>query len=310
MHKQQKSRPAGVIKGLTGIPLLYVLAVLPRRVIRALAVALAWFLWTANGRLRKVTECNLGISMPELAEHERIELARQSLYELSLNILQIGATVVWAPERLRALVTRVVGRDVLEAAVAHGTGTVIILPHLGNWELVNMLLTKDYSLSAMFKNPKSELFDNFVRKARERTGMKMVPADLSGVRALLKSLHSNQIVIVLPDQVPHKSLGSFAPFFGEMTLTMNLVTNLIRRTDARAVCCYCKRLPDGNYEFRTLPADEDIYSADTETALAGLNRSVERCVMDCPEQYQWHYKRYKYLPDFRKRDYGDKKANA
>ncbi|MDH4126628.1 MAG: lysophospholipid acyltransferase family protein [Gammaproteobacteria bacterium] len=310
MQHEKKAGFGGVIKGLVGIPLVYVLAALPQGAVVTLARALAALLWKANGRLRKVTECNLGISMPDLAEHDRIELARKSLYELSLNILQIGATVVWAPERLRALVTRVVGKEVLEAAVAHGTGTVIILPHLGNWELVNMLLTKDYSLSAMFKNPKSELFDNFVRKARERTGMKMVPADLSGVRALLKSLHSNQMVIVLPDQVPQKSLGSFAPFFGEMTLTMNLVTNLIQRTDAKAVCCYCKRLPDGNYEFRTVPADEDIYSSDTETALAGLNRSIERCVLDCPEQYQWHYKRYKYLPDFQKRDYGDKKVDA
>lgn len=293
-----------------GIPLLYVLAVLPQSVIRALARFLAWIIWNANGRLRKVTEGNLEISMPDLAKSDRTRLARRSLHELSLNIMQIGATVLWAPERLMARVSRVTGWELLEAAIANGTGTIIILPHLGNWELVNMLLTKDYSVTAMFKNPKSELFDNFALKGRQRTGMKMVPADLSGVRALLRSLKSGELVIVLPDQVPQQSLGSFAPFFGEMTLTMNLVTNLIQRTGARAVCCYCKRLPDGTYEFRTLLPDADIYSPDSDTALAALNKSVERCVMDCPEQYQWHYKRYKYLPDFRKRDYGDKKARV
>lgn len=271
---------------------------------------LAWIIWQANGRLRKVTEGNLEISMPELADSDRARLARQSLYELSWNILRIGSTVLWKPERLEALVTRVTGRELLESAIAHGKGTLIILPHLGNWELVNMQLTKDYSVTAMFKNPKSELFDDFVLKGRQRTGMKMVPADMSGVRALLKALKSGELVVVLPDQVPQQSLGSFAPFFGEMTLTMNLVTNLIQRTGAKAVCCFCKRQPDGKYEFRTVPADEDIYSSDSATALAALNKSVERCVMDCPEQYQWHYKRYKYLPDFRKRDYGDKKLNA
>ncbi|MDA0706604.1 MAG: lysophospholipid acyltransferase family protein [Proteobacteria bacterium] len=295
---------------MLGIPLLYVLAVLPQAVINILARSSAWFLWQANGRLRKVTEGNLAISMPGLSEIERDDLARRSLHELCFNIMQIGRTVLWRPERLRARVTRVVGMDLLEAAVAHGKGTVIILPHLGNWELVNMVLTKDYSVTAMYKNPKSAVFDNFVLKGRERTGMTMVPTGMSGVRALLKTLKAGEMVIVLPDQVPPKSLGEFAPFFGEMTLTMNLVTNLVQRTGATAVCCYCKRLPDGKYELRIQPAEDDLYSPESAIALAGLNRSVERCVMDCPEQYQWQYKRYKYLPDFQKRDYGDKARDA
>jgi len=288
------------------VALLQIVAALPRGVVEVLAHTSAWCMWQSNGRLRKVTEYNLAISMPGIAVAERVRLARQSLYELNLALLQLCRTYAWPPARLDGLVERVIGLDILDAAVAHGKGTVMIMPHLGNWELANMVLGKNYSLTGMYKNGKSAVFGSIILKARQRRGTRMVAADVSGVRVLLKTLKSGEIVIILPDQVPPKSLGEFAPFFGEATLTMTLVTNLIQSTGARAVCCYCKRLPNGTYELRIESVDDDIYSADRAVALAGLNKSVERCVMNCPEQYQWQYKRYKYLPCFSKRDYGDR----
>jgi len=46
-----------------------------------------------------------------------------------------------------------------------------------------------------------------------------------------------------------------------------------------------------------IPADEKVYSEDEETAVAGVNASVEQIIAYAPEQYQWAYKRFKSLPD-------------
>ena len=86
-------------------------------------------------------------------------------------------------------------------------------------------------------------------------------------------------------------------------MTMTLVTNLIQRTGAIAIMAYCKRVPGGNYEIVYRPADEKIYESDSATALAALNKSIEQCVLECPEQYLWAYKRYKKLPNRSKREY-------
>jgi KDO2-lipid IV(A) lauroyltransferase len=186
----------------------------------------------------------------------------------------------------------------------------VLLPHLGNWELANLFLSKYYSLTTLYRKPKSDTYDEFIRNARSRRGAKLVQVGSSGVRALLKALKSGEVVSVLPDQVPRRSSGEFAPFFGEMTLTMTLATNLIHRTGAKAVCCYCKRLPGGKYELVFREVDDRIYDPDCGTALAGLNRSIERCIMDCREQYQWQYKRFLFLPNFEKRDYGDLRGSV
>ena len=84
---------------------------------------------------------------------------------------------------------------------------------------------------------------------------------------------------------------------------MTLGSKLLRRSGALAVCAYCKRLPGGGYELRFRPVDDAIYDRDLMTSLAGLNSSVEACVRECPEQYQWEYRRFKFLTDFRRRYY-------
>jgi len=276
---------------------------LPNSLADGLARISSWFIWQSNGRMRLVTESNLAICFPTMSNEERLKLALSSLYEACLCILEATRAFLRPLERLDAQVDRVTGLEIWQDAVAHDTGIVLLVPHLGNWELAGMLLSKLCSPTVMYRPPKTETFDDFVRESRERRGSKLVPTNSSGVRALMKTLKSNGVIIILPDQVPAKSLGEFAPFFGEETLTMTLATNLIQRTGAKAICCYCKRQSIGSYELVFREVDEGIYDADCATAIASLNKSVERCVMDCPEQYQWSYKRFKYLRNLEKRDY-------
>lgn len=260
-------------------------------------------MWRANGRLRRVTERNLDICFPDLPAERRTKLARRSLLGLSSNIIDVGRTWVWRPERLLRHVTRVSGEDHLRDAIADGKGTLVLLPHLGNWELMSPYFGARGSTTAMYGHAENVILDDIIHKARQRSGITMVHTGVSGVRALLKELKAGNFVLMLPDQVPQRGFGKFAPFFGEPAYTMTLATNLLQRTGAKAVCGFCKRLPDGNYEIVFRAVDEAIYDPDDATALDALNKSIEKCVLDCPEQYQWGYKRFKLLPNMEKRDY-------
>jgi len=283
--------------------LLRIFSVLPHFMIVIVAKFAAWVVWRANGRLRRVTKRNLEICFPGFSEEQRTQLVRSSLDNLSLSIVDAGRTWLWQPERLVKDITAVVGEEHLLKAAAEGRGILVLFPHLGNWEVANLWLCERYSVTSMYGKPKAPAFDEFVRKARQRHGAKLVSTGVAGLRALLKTLKSGDLVSLLPDQVPESRFGRFAPFFGEPTLTMTLVTNLLSRTGAKAVSSYCKRLPGGKYELVFCPVDEAIYDSDCPSALAGLNRSVEHCILECPEQYLWAYKRFKVLPNMEHRDY-------
>jgi len=87
-------------------------------------------MWRSNGRLRRVTERNLAICFPELSTEQRTQLAQRSLLGLSSNIIDVGRTWIWRPERLLRHITRVSGEDHLRDAMAEGDGTLVLLPHL------------------------------------------------------------------------------------------------------------------------------------------------------------------------------------
>jgi KDO2-lipid IV(A) lauroyltransferase len=285
------------------LALLHVLAALPQVVARPMAKTSAWILWRANGRLRRVTERNLEICFPDFSTEQRTQLARRSLHSLSANIIDVARTWLWRPERLLRCVTHVSGENHLRDAIAEGGGTLVLLPHMGNWELMSSFFGERGSATAMYGHSENAILDDIIHKARERSGIVLVHTGVSGVRALLKALKAGNFVLMLPDQVPQRGVGKFARFFGEPAYTMTLATNLLQRTGAKAVCGFCMRSPDGKYELVFRTVDEAIYDPDEATALAGLNKSIEKCVLDCPEQYQWGYKRFKLLPNMEKRDY-------
>jgi KDO2-lipid IV(A) lauroyltransferase len=260
-------------------------------------------MWQANRRTRPITEVNLAICFPDMTPERRQSLVKASLYETNASIIDTARC--WARSRayLEGRISNVVGLEHLHETVAAGQGTLVLLPHLGSWEIVSLYLSSRHRVTALYREPKTTVFADFVHRRRERQGIRLLSIGTAGLRAVLQALRANDMALLFPDQVPPRHSGQFAPFFGEPTLTMTLGSKLIHRSGARAVCAYCKRLPGGRYELRFRPVNEAIYDADLSTSLAGLNKSVEACVRECPEQYQWEYRRFKFLTDFRRRHY-------
>lgn len=133
-----------------------------------------------------------------------------------------------------------------------------------------------------------------MKKVRSRSGSELVATDRRGITRLFSILKRGGVVGILPDQTPRREGGEFAPFFGIPTTTMTLASKLIQKTGAKPLITYAQRLPDAR-GFRivireTAPGME---SAELIESLTALNRSVEACIAEAPEQYQWEYKRFR-----------------
>jgi KDO2-lipid IV(A) lauroyltransferase len=283
--------------------LLHIAARIPWIVAHAIAHVAVWFMWLVNRRARPITEVNIAICFPEMTKDRQQSLVKASLYETSMSVIDMARCWVRSGDYLESRISKVDGLEHLNEAEAVGKGTLVLLPHLGSWEIINLYLSRRYEFTALFREPRAKLLAEFILRQRQRHGARLMPINTAGLRAVLQTLQANNVSVLFPDQVPPRHSGQFAPFFGEPTLTMTLATKLLRRSGARAVCAYCKRVPGGRYELHFRPADESIYDADLTTSLTGLNASVEACVRECPEQYQWEYRRFKFLTDFRRRYY-------
>lgn len=249
----------------------------------------------SRARIVRTTRRNLELCRIPGSPDERICTARRSLEETGALLMEMG--LVWRAPVHRALarVTRIRGLALLESALEAGQGVLVLSPHLGNWELLNLWLASRAPLTALYQPLRDPALDAWVRRARERAGARLVPTDASGLRALLQALRTGGMAGILPDQVPPRGAGRHASFFGRPALTMTLVQRLLRSTGAEPLMATALRVPDG-FELHFDRPVGGLDDADPRRAARALNASVEQCIALAPAQYQWSYKRFKHPP--------------
>ena len=133
---------------------------------------------------------------------------------------------------------------------------------------------------------------------RERLGVQMATADLTGVRMLLRHLKQGNVVGLLPDQVP-SGQGEFVlvDWFGRPAKTMTLPVKLLHQAKAGLVVMFAKRV-DAPHRFELYFEVVDVPdSGDVAADVRTINEHMERLIRMAPEQYLWNYNRYKGAPE-------------
>lgn len=270
--------------------LLWLVALLPRPLAQGLGAAIGRLNYLLNSRAAKVTRVNLGLCFPD-ADVE--SLTRQSLIETGRTALETPAVWLRSTERIDQWIEEIDNEDLITQAVASDRGLLILLPHVGNWELFNVLFRRFGTMTALYQPPRVAAMREIMASIRARHGNEIVPTTRKGLTRLYRTLASGGSVVVLPDQVP--AAGEFVKFFGVEALTDPLAVRLIRQTNPLVLGLAIIRTPAGRFAVRVLPAPEAIHADDAQ-ALCAMNRLVEACVELAPAQYQWEYKRFRERP--------------
>lgn len=279
------------------IGIIKLVSFLPLRAAHGLGWLIGMVMWHTGSGSAKVVMRNLELCFPEKDSDQRKRLANKSLIALGKTYAESGVSWMWPIPKVNKLITQVEGLEHLEKALADNNGIILIAPHLGNWELLNHFFRQYLFMTVMYKAPKIKALNDFIISSRKRVDVGLVPANKDGVLALFKLLDDKGVVAVLPDQEPSLKSGVFAPFFGQQALTGKLIGELARKTPAYLLCCYAKRLDNGHYGVVLKPASEEIRSDDVQVSATALNKNIEECILDCPEQYQWVYKRFRKQPE-------------
>ncbi len=190
------------------------------------------------------------------------------------------------------------GQEVFDAAHANGRGIIFLTPHLGCFEITGQAIAQRYApqgreLIALYRPARQAWLRHVMTDARDRPGMRAVPATRSGIKLLLNGLRSGHSLIILPDQVPALGSGVWAPFFGHPAYTMTLCSRLAQQTGAQLINVWGERLAWGKGYRVHFSAFHEILSDQPEVAAQQINASMEQLIRQCPEQYLWGYARHK-----------------
>ena len=271
------------------ITLFRFLSILPLRWLHGLGAVFGWLTWLCSPRYRRHMRENmvlaLGVAGEKASRAAAIAQAGRQSFELPKIWLR-------PQEEVAGRVVRITGWEQVEAAMCAGRGILYLTPHLGCFEITAQYLSTHAPITVLYRPPKQRWMQTLIETGRARNQMHIAPADLGGVRTLLKALKKGGAVGLLPDQAPKTGEGRWLDFFGKPAYTMTLAARL-SETGATVIMVWAERLPGGaGYHFH-LQAPSAPIVGDTETRAQQINHEIETLIRQCPTQYLWGYNRYK-----------------
>jgi Kdo2-lipid IVA lauroyltransferase/acyltransferase len=255
----------------------------PLPLLHALGAVLGWLTWLLSPTYRR-----------RFAEN-----ARQAGYrfaEVRPAVAEAGKLVAETPRlwfgRMPAIQWE--HDELISELRAQGRGIVFLTPHLGCFEVTAQAYAARFGpITVLYRPARKAWLQQLVATSRDRPNITAVPTTLAGVRQMLRALRAGEAVGLLPDQVPPRGLGVWAPFFGRDAYTMTLSARLVQQTGAAVLLAWGERLPRGQGFRVRLQRLHDELAGDPVRAAAQLNAAMERLVRAGPTQYLWGYARYK-----------------
>jgi KDO2-lipid IV(A) lauroyltransferase len=282
---------------------LRLLARVPLPLLHGFGIVLGWILYLSSPRFRRYHKGNLA-----QANFTDSSIRRKAVGETGKATLELPAIWLLPHERSASLVREIDGWPLIEQAMTAKRGLVLLTPHLGCWEVSAQYFSLRYPLTVLYSPPKVSSLDALMREGRDRSNMKSVPTDISGVRALYRALQRGEAIGILPDQVPGGGEGVWTEFFRRDAYTMTLAMRMARARQAPVLVAFAERLPWGRgyrIHVEALPAQMP-----GETPERCMNRAIEKMIHACPSQYLWAYNRYKVPAGVAAADSGETAADS
>jgi KDO2-lipid IV(A) lauroyltransferase len=276
------------------------LGLMPRGLARLLAGALAWCVYHALGRLRRVGERNLTLALPELSSAARKKILRGVYRYLGWQLVEFCRMSRYTPENTRGRI-RTEGLDFYLAAEERGKGVLVLTGHLGAWELSSFYHSlMDHPMGMVIRRLDNRPLDDFVNSIRCLHGNRVLHKD-DFARGLLTAMRAGETVGILMDTNMTPPQGAFVPFFGLLACTASGLARVALRTGAAVLPGFMLWEPAErkyvlHFGEELAFAHTSDPEADVLAATAQCNQALESWIRRYPDQWLWIHRRWKTRP--------------
>jgi len=276
--------------------LLRKLAVRPYRTQMRLAWLIAPVLARCVPKRRAIAAANIALCFPLLNAPAQAQLLEANLRSTAVGLIE--SSMAWfAPLRVTAGVTTVVGIEHLQAALAGGRGALCLFSHFTSIELGGRLLSEALGspMRQMVRRHNHPGVESVIDAGRRDFCAQTIEKhELGGLLATLKAGYA---VGYAPDQNFNRHMA-FVPFFGQPAATLTTTSRIARLTRAPVLCCWVIRSASGyGYQLRVDAPLLDFPSKDAHADTARIIALLEAKVRTAPEQYLWAHRRFKTRPE-------------
>ena len=265
-------------------------SILPLKINHIFGALIGKLLYIFGSEAKKVSVQNVEICFPELSLKDQKSLVKNALIHTGKNLTESG--LIWNQSFSKNVnyVCDFNGEHYLD----NPKKTILLVPHIGCWELTGRVLANTRKVTFMYKPLRSQKQNDYLFKRRNKGNLTMASADKSGILKVQRALKNNELIGMLPDQDPGEEGGIMSPFFNKEANTMTLLAKIANKNDLQVLMFWAKRLPKGRgYELNLEPVELNLNGDTLEDHVASMNHCIEDLIRKIPEQYMWSYKRFK-----------------
>src|SRR6266403_1703277 len=279
---------------------LKITGALPRRLARALAVAVARMLFALTPKLRKTAEFNLKLAFRQWTDAQREATIRGMVRSLGWMAAEFARMPRYTRENIEDLIVLDGQENFLEGQ-GRGKGVLFLTAHIGAWELSSFAhALYGYPLHYMARPLDNARLDALVNRYRGLSGNASIFKNESA-RAMLKILKDAGTIGILADQNTMPDEGVFVDFFAVPACTTTGIARVALHTGAAVVPGYAvwdESLQ--KYRLRFEPPLELVRTGNAERDILENTRRfakvTEEIIRKYPEQWVWVHARWKTRP--------------
>jgi Kdo2-lipid IVA lauroyltransferase/acyltransferase len=237
--------------------------------------ALAWHLMPQR---RNIVMRNLRIVFAgekNLTEIQR--MARETFRRSGANLVSAAHTARLTPAELGRVID-IENLGLLGNKLATGSGVVLLLAHMGNWEILSRivhLFPPGSKTGAFYRPLNNPLLDARVLARRQADGTRMF-SKRDPFHQVTGFLRDGGIVGVLADQRVGMQ-GEVVPFFGRLTRASPLPSLLARRAKAEVLALSLRTVAPGKWRAVFMPVESP---ASTPHCMTSLENAMRASLID------------------------------
>ena len=274
--------------------LLYLLSLLPLRVLFLLSDLAYLILYYGVGYRKKVVFSNLAIAFPQKPEEERKAIAKRFYRNFTDNFIEtiklLSADTDYINRHFAA------DYSVFDTIAAQGRKSQIHTGHNFNWELANLAIAANIrqKLLTVYMPIESPIFERLFLKLRTTTGAAMLPA--TRIRAaILPWRHTPYVLGLVSDQSPAVAEnGYWVSFFSRPTPFLKAPENGARIANLPVIFCFFVKKRRGYYEGFFEIGEESPASLPKGELTKRYAQYLEKFITRYPEMWLWSHRRWKW----------------
>lgn len=277
--------------------LLFLISLLPFRILYLISDLLFLILYHLIGYRRKVVFNNLQNSFPEksIAEIKTIE-KRYYHYLADLIIESVKSFTISSEEIKKRFIFK--NLSAITSYLEAGRSVIAVSGHYGNWEWASIAIAQQLQEDVLivYKPLSNKRFEKLINAMRSKFGAILVPMKYT-LRKLVEYKNKPYVLALIGDQTPPKEESNyFTNFLNQPTAIFLGVEKIALKYNNPIIYFNIKRIKRGYYECLIESIVENP-GLTREFEITNLHtKELEKNIRLAPEFWLWSHKRWKFSP--------------